>query len=441
MDLLGAAFKEQDLLTLGYAIEQTLKLRRPPFSAPRLVEGKPPAPRVATATFSVQSGSHEATPDVMVSFSYDTVASRLNYTLKASQPRLDQLVAVWLHSGTTDKPGAARHQLFGAGEPLSGSVILSSADRRDLSDNHLLARLYVRDKPGSAGDVPLIFGPEATSLTQKPLYQPSTLPIRQKLEADLEQARKQLAVSPDDPESLIWLGRRYGYLWRFQNAIEAFTSGVDRWPDNPKFYRHRGHRYITIRQFAKAEADLAKAAALVRGKPDEIEPDGAPNAAGKPRSTLQFNIWYHLGLARYLQGNFQGAYDAYVECMRVSTNDDSVVATSDWMWMTLMRLGRKAEAARVLEHVTPKMDILENQSYHRRLLMYKGIEKPEALLDTAKADDTTIATQGYGVGNYYFVTGDKTRARRVFERVVAGSGWNAFGFIAAEAELVRRAGL
>jgi hypothetical protein len=107
------------------------------------------------------------------------------------------------------------------------------------------------------------------------------------------------------------------------------------------------------------------------------------------------------------------------------------------MWMTLMRLGRKAEAAKLLERITPKMDILENQSYHRRLLMYKGLEKPDALLDTAKADDTTIATQGYGVGNYYYVTGDTNRARGVFERVVAGSGWNAFGFIAAEADLAR----
>jgi hypothetical protein len=176
----------------------------------------------------------------------------------------------------------------------------------------------------------------------------------------------------------------------------------------------------------------------VKGRADEIEPDGAPNPAGKPRSTLQFNIWYHLGLARYLQGNFQGAYDAYVECMKVSTNDDSIVATSDWMWMTLMRLNRKADAARVLERIAPKMDILENQSYHRRLLMYKGLEKPEALLDTAKADDTTIATQGYGVGNYYLVTGQAGRARDVFQRVVAGGGWNAFGFIAAEADLARK---
>jgi tetratricopeptide (TPR) repeat protein len=437
MDLLGGAFKEQDLLTLGYAIEQTLKLRRAPFSTPRLVDGKTPAPLTATAALSAQSRTRGASPDVLVNFSYDVITSRVSYTLRADPSNMDRLLAVWIHSGTMEKPGAARHQLWAGGLPPSGLVTLSSADRRDLADGHLLARFYLKDGRGSASDIQLTFGPEATTLQGRPLFQPSTLPNKQKLEADLEQARTQLAANPGDPEALIWVGRRYGYLWRFQEAIGAFTSGIDRWPDNPKFYRHRGHRYITIRQFARAQADFEKAAALIRGKPDEIEPDGAPNPAGKPRSTLQFNIWYHLALARYLQGNYQGAYDAYVECMKVSTNDDSVTATSDWMWMTLMRLGRKAEAAKLLERITPKMDILENQSYHRRLLMYKGLEKPDALLDTAKADDTTIATQGYGVGNYYYVTGDTNRARGVFERVVAGSGWNAFGFIAAEADLAR----
>ena len=279
--------------------------------------------------------------------------------------------------------------------------------------------------------------PEATSLSGKPLYVPATLPNKPKLDADLVQAEQTLAANPKDAEAIIWVGRRLGYLWRFNDAIAMFTKGIELHPDNPKFYRHRGHRYITIRQFAKAQADFEKAAQLIKGKPDEIEPDGAPNPAGKPRSTLQFNIWYHLGLAYYLQGNYAKAYDAYVECMKVSNNDDSVAATSDWMWMTLMRLDRKAEAAKVLARITPQMDILENGSYHRRLLMYKGVEQPEALLDTAKADDTTIATQGYGVGNYYYVTGNMPKAREVFQKVTSGGGWNAFGYIAAEADLQR----
>jgi hypothetical protein len=123
--------------------------------------------------------------------------------------------------------------------------------------------------------------------------------------------------------------------------------------------------------------------------------------------------------------------------MKVSTNDDSITATSDWLWMTLMRLNRKAEADKVLARITPKMDILENGSYHRRLLMYKGVEKPEVLLDPANADGLTIATQGYGVGNWYFVTGNRARAREIFEKVVAGPQWSAFGYIAAEADLQR----
>jgi tetratricopeptide (TPR) repeat protein len=277
--------------------------------------------------------------------------------------------------------------------------------------------------------------PEATSLAGKPLFPPKPIPNQARLEKDLQEA--QSVTNTGTADAMIWIGRRLGYLWRYQDAIAQFTKGIERYPNDPRMYRHRGHRYITVRQFDKAVADFDKAVALIKGKKDEVEPDGAPNPAGVPRSTLQFNIWYHLALAHYLQGHYDQAYTAWVECMKVSNNDDSVVATSDWMWMTLMRLGRKADAAKVLERITPKMDILENQSYHRRLLMYKGLEKPETLLDTAKADDTTIATQGYGVGNYFFVTGNTAKAREVFQKVTSGGGWNAFGFIAAEADLAR----
>jgi tetratricopeptide (TPR) repeat protein len=268
--------------------------------------------------------------------------------------------------------------------------------------------------------------PEATSLGGKPLMR-ITLDNQQALEANLAQAEKELAANPKSADAIIWVGRRLGYLWRYQDAIAMFSRGIAEHPNDPRMYRHRGHRYITVREFDKAVADFDKA---------EIEPDGQPNAAGKPRSTLHFNIWYHLGLAHYLKGDYEKALAAFTECMKVSNNDDSVAATSDWLWMTLMRLNRKAEAAKVLERITPKMDILENGSYHRRLLMYKGLEKPEVLLDP-KADALTLATQGYGVGNWYYVTGDKQRAREIFERVVSGSNWSAFGYIAAEADLHR----
>ena len=45
----------------------------------------------------------------------------------------------------------------------------------------------------------------------------------------------------------------------------------------------------SLRRFAEAEQDLARAATLLRGVPDTYEADGQPNAAGVPRSTFPSN--------------------------------------------------------------------------------------------------------------------------------------------------------
>ncbi len=276
-----------------------------------------------------------------------------------------------------------------------------------------------------------------TALSGVQLIPPSTIPNRDELEADLAVAQAVFAANPDDADALIWVARRLGYLWRYHEAIAVLDQGIERWPDNPRLYRHRGHRHITVRQFARAQADLERAAVLIAGRDDEIEPDGAPNPAGIPRTTLFYNIWYHLGLARYLQGDYDGAVAAYTDARAVADNDDAMVAVTDWMWMSLMRLGEPDAAAALLTDITPEMDLLENASYHRRLLMYQGRIAPGALLDVASGDATDIATQGYGVGNYHYVHGDQVRARAVFQRIVDGAGWNAFGYIAAEADLQR----
>lgn len=281
--------------------------------------------------------------------------------------------------------------------------------------------------------------PEATSLSGKPLFSaPPTGETKIRLEADLARAQADFDRAPSSADAAIWLGRRLAYLGRFRDAIDVYTKGIAAHPDEPRLYRHRGHRYITIRKFDLAAADLSKAAQLISGKPDEVEPDGAPNPKGIPRSTLQSNIWYHLGLAHYLNGHFERALDAYQSGMRVSrVNDDMLVATSDWLYMTLRRLNRDADARAVLEPIKEQMDVIENMAYHARLLMYKGLRTPESVLNLNTADDIQVATQGYGVGNWYLVNGDRAKAKNVFERVLAGRAWAAFGFIAAEADSAR----
>ena len=108
----------------------------------------------------------------------------------------------------------------------------------------------------------------------------------------------------------------------------------------------------------------------------------------------------------------------------------------DWLWMTLMRQGKDEKASQILESISPDMDVGENTSYHRRLLMYKGLLAPGDLL-TDEATDLDIATSGYGIGNFHLVTGREEMALETFRRIVEGTYWPAFGFIAAETELLR----
>jgi len=285
--------------------------------------------------------------------------------------------------------------------------------------------------------------PAAYALDGTPLFPPeeSEASLRKK-DSLLAIAQANFERDSSNLDNIIWLGRRQAYLSRYNEAIDIFTAGMEQFPEAPELYRHRGHRYISTRQFDKAIADFERAAELVKDRPIEIEPDGIPNRLNQPLSTLQFNIWYHWALAYYLKGDFAKAKELYEECMDYSTNNDLLTATSDWLYMTYRRLGEDEQAAQVLERITPEMEVIENASYLNRLLMYKGLKEPSELLNLdAPAEDLdallNTVTQGYGVGNWYYYNGDTERAREIFEKVVATDYWAAFGYIAAEADLTR----
>jgi tetratricopeptide (TPR) repeat protein len=176
---------------------------------------------------------------------------------------------------------------------------------------------------------------------------------------------------------------------------------------------------------------------MIRGQADRVEPDGLPNSRNTPTSTRHSNIWYHLGLARYLLGDFEGARQAYRSCLEVSNNPDMLAATSHWLFMTLRRLDREDEARAVLDPIHADMDIIENHEYHRLLMMYRGESTPDELLDEADSTGVGLATTAYGVGNWYLYNGDAERARVTFELILDTDSWAAFGYIAAEAELAR----
>jgi len=246
---------------------------------------------------------------------------------------------------------------------------------------------------------------------------------------ELENARKSYERDTANADLLIWYGRRLAYLGRYEEAIEVFSKGMLLYPWDARLYRHRGHRYITVRCFDRAVSDLEYAAGLVRGHKDEMEPDGLPNARNIPTSTLQSNIWYHLGLAYFLKGDYEKAVKAYTSCLEVSGNPDMYVATANWLYISLRRLNRDQEAAKLMNTIEPGMDLIENRDYLDILLLYKG-EKSEADFGD-RANSLSNASLLFGLGNYYLTMEEFVKAKDIFTKIVSGNQWASFAYIAA----------
>jgi len=287
--------------------------------------------------------------------------------------------------------------------------------------------------PSSA---PVPAGAEGVSLLGTPLISPA-MPSQ-----PVQAADSALALAPDDPDRLLAAAGARATAWRFREAIEMYSRGMQRWPNDARFPRFRGHRHLTLRRFAEGAADLDLAARL---------------------DSTNFDVIYHQGLAHYLLGHYGRAADVYAKClgfatnevlrqreasgayrtgyrscMRMATDDDARVAMSDWAWRALTRAGRVAEATRVLEPVHERMTVNANRSYFENLLMYKGARTPDQVMLSASTDSVRFSTSGYAVANFFLVRGDSSRAWELFDRVARSPHWNGFGVVAAEAELVRR---
>jgi membrane dipeptidase len=270
-----------------------------------------------------------------------------------------------------------------------------------------------------------------------------TVPIsattRARYETQLADAKRAYDRTPSNADSIIWYARRLGYLGRFRESIAIYTKGIALQPNNPWFYRHRGHRYISIRQFDKAIADLTQAARLVAGKPDEVEPDGQPNAQNSPIGTLHSNIDYHLALAYYLQGRYAQALPIYQREMAGAKNDDRRVSIAYWNWLALKRLKRDADARALLEPFSASTRVIENDSYKTLLLLFKGDISADSALRVAGTDSGSVpfVTIGYGVASWMQLNGRAGQGAGVLTRILNGGQWPAFGYAAAEADMAR----
>jgi Flp pilus assembly protein TadD len=233
----------------------------------------------------------------------------------------------------------------------------------------------------------------------------------------ITKAQAALAAEPKSIARIIDLGVAQSGARQFREAIATFTRGLEIEPKNALLFRWRGHRYLSVREFDRARADLTLGSTI------------DPSIYGN---------WYHLGIIQFVRGDFAAAAASFAKAQPIAPDPGELAGSTDWLWMSLSRAGRGAEAKTMLslrpESRLPPID----NAYTRRLKLYRGEIGPDAVVTAADTDEVQIATLAYGLGNWYLVNGDKVKAREWFERSVKQSGgWPGFGFILSEVELGR----
>ena len=280
--------------------------------------------------------------------------------------------------------------------------------------------------------IPNIPDPFTTPLGKVyPRHKPSKNLLQQYQEARIAYEKDTTNI-----DLLIWYGRRTAYLGNYKDAIAIYSKGIQMFPGDARLYRHRGHRYISVREFDKAIADLERGAKLIKDTANEIEPDGMPNAMNIPVSTLHGNIWYHLGLAYYLKHQYDKAFWAYLNCRESGNNPDNLVSSTHWLYMIQRRLGNKESADSLLLPIELDMEVIENKNYYDLCKFYKGLISVDSLTRTKDLSAASDAVS-YGLANWYLYEGLQTQGMELLIDITERDSWSSFGYIAAESDLIK----
>ncbi|MDX1480484.1 MAG: tetratricopeptide repeat protein [Woeseiaceae bacterium] len=275
-------------------------------------------------------------------------------------------------------------------------------------------------------------GISGKTLTGQPLREPDwPESTRRRLEMDLEIAKAVFDVAPQREDSWIWLGRRYGYLGWYADAIDVFTAGLERFPDSYKLHRFRGRHRARNRDFEGAIDDYRAGIEKMQGQADTYEPDGIPNARRQPISTYRSNLHYYLGQTSFATADYEimlVELDRSLESPIALDIDDHRIAVAFWKYLALRKLGRDAEASMLLQALPPKPVLIENETYHRAIRVFS---EPDAEARAARSGDSLAR---FALGMKHVFAGRLDDARRVLEAVVEA---NALGYWPAEAELTR----
>lgn len=256
-----------------------------------------------------------------------------------------------------------------------------------------------------------------------PLDKPVEEAVRQGNEYLKQQKFDQALIAFDEairedanhPEPYLGKCRALAGLGRHKEAIEACSLSLRLRPAQAEALRDRGHYYLNLGQIEPALGDLTEAAQLAK---------------------TDRGAYYHLGLAYYLKRDFGRAANAFQSCLNFSQGSDQIECMA-WLYPSLLRAGRKREAAALLDRIRPDTSITGHPAWYLdRLLLFKGAKGEDQVAANLNAEGPlSMSSIGYSLGLWHLLEGRKQRAREYFEHAVATNFTAAWGYRCSEVEL------
>ena len=239
---------------------------------------------------------------------------------------------------------------------------------------------------------------------------------------------------PADPEALLKLGRTQDSLLRFRDSTSTYSNGIEKFPNDLRFYRMRGQRYISLRKFPEAIVDLQKVAKAAPGS---------------------FDAAYYLGLAYYFNGDHEkaarelGRCESQMKrpiagalglqdgrsCEALREDSNWLIPLQYWRYLALRRAGLSAEAKKYLdEEVSALLDIKATKPFYDALLFFKGIKEINEMLAGANEGSRDFLTRASATATFLFTEGERAKACAIWRRDSMDQNWDHLGVINAESE-------
>ena len=235
-------------------------------------------------------------------------------------------------------------------------------------------------------------------------------------------------------DDYIEAGRLLTAVNRYHDAIDVYTKGIEKFPNSFKLLRHRGHRYMSAREFGSAIVDLRRGDNILGTDDSVLE----YNQDGYATGSYKYWIWYHIGLYHFFHGDYEQGAQAFENCLSMAIDNKNRTGSRSWLFETYQKLGDVDRARDIIAPITADFDVDQEYSYFKKIMLYKGILQPGDLVDLNKVTSEWTGgdiSRAYGVAIWHSINDRKDEALAVYQKILETPHWNSWAYVMTDYEV------